>query len=415
MTVTADLRDASRHVSALAGDRFEPLPFKPVSADSHVTEPPNCYVDHINPKYRDVAPHVIKGPTGGAVYVIDGPPGGKPMKIPMSFVASAGLDPREKIDGWSYEQFHRAGYDGTARTAAQDRDGIAGEIIFPSVGMVLCNHRDPEFKRACFDAYNRWLQEFQSAAPQRIFGIPQTAVTSVKQTISDLQRIKDMGFRGVLMPCEPCTEVDYDDEAFDPLWEAAVALELPLCFHILTSRSDGSIVQGATVHRGKGKANYQHTVIRANQDVISMFIWGRIFERFPALKIVCVEADAGWAPHFMYRLDHFYNRHRYWQGAGDMKKMPSEYFSDNVYLTFQDDLVAFRSLDVINPHRLMWANDFPHSDSTWPLSQQLLARQTQGISDDERRWILRDNVVELFKLPISLAEALPKEGGLMHA
>ena len=29
-----------------------------ISADSHVTEPPNTYIDHIDPKYRDRAPHL---------------------------------------------------------------------------------------------------------------------------------------------------------------------------------------------------------------------------------------------------------------------------------------------------------------------------------------------------------------------
>jgi len=54
----------------------------------------------------------------------------------------------------------------------------------------------------------------------------------------------------------------------------------------------------------------------------------------------------------------------------------------------------------MNPRRLLWANDFPHSDSTWPWSQQMLARQTQHMADDVRRMILRENVVELYNLPV---------------
>jgi predicted TIM-barrel fold metal-dependent hydrolase len=81
-----------------------------------------------------------------------------------------------------------------------------------------------------------------------------------------------------------------------------------------------------------------------------------------------------------------------------MAKLPSEQFSDNVYLTFQDDWVAFNSTHMMNPKRLMWANDFPHSDSTWPWSQQLLARHTANLSQQEKEWILRDNVAELYNL-----------------
>jgi predicted TIM-barrel fold metal-dependent hydrolase len=46
----------------------------------------------------------------------------------------------------------------------------------------------------------------------------------------------------------------------------------------------------------------------------------------------------------------------------------------------------------------MWANDFPHSDSTWPLSRELLAEHAAQLNPHERRRILRDNCVELFGL-----------------
>ena len=108
-------------------------------------------------------------------------------------------------------------------------------------------------------------------------------------------------------------------------------------------------------------------------------VFGGVFERHPKLKIVCVEADAGWVPHYMYRMDHAYKRHRYWLPPGsELSKLPSEYFAENIYTTFQDDWVAFQIADMMNWRRLMWANDFPHSDSTWPWSQEMLAEQTSA-------------------------------------
>ena len=108
-------------------------------------------------------------------------------------------------------------------------------------------------------------------------------------------------------------------------------------------------------------------------------VFGGVFERHPGLKVVCVEADAGWVPHYMYRMDHAYNRHRYWLAPGqELRALPTEYFAENIYVTFQDDWTAFRFADDMNWHRLMWANDFPHSDSTWPWSQELLAEHTDA-------------------------------------
>ncbi len=78
--------------------------------------------------------------------------------------------------------------------------------------------------------------------------------------------------------------------------------------------------------------------------------------------------------------------------------MPSEYFRENVYTTFQDDWVAFQMKDMCNIRRLMWANDFPHSDSTWPWSQEILEKHTKGLNEEEKNYILHDNVAELYHL-----------------
>jgi uncharacterized protein len=80
--------------------------------------------------------------------------------------------------------------------------------------------------------------------------------------------------------------------------------------------------------------------------------------------------------------------------------MPSEYFRENIYVTFQDDWVAFRMKDMCNVRRLMWANDFPHSDSTWPLSQTMLEQHTKDLSEHERNWIWHDNVAELYGIAV---------------
>ena len=375
------------------------LPPRLISADSHVTEPPHCYVDRIDPAFRDRAPRVVRDADGGDVFVIDG----MASAVPLGIVAAAGKDPRDiRKSECRVEDLHRGGWDGKARLADQDRDGIAAEIIYPSVGMVICNHPDADYKHACMWAYNRWLQEeFCAAAPDRLFGMGQTAVRSVAETIEEFRRFNEMGFKGVMMPGNPATAEDYDHPSFDPLWRAAVELGLPLGFHILTSRSDGANAigasgqRGASAHRGPPQ-NAAQMLIKSIQDIIGTFIWGRVFERHPALKVVCVEADAGWAPHFAYRMDHGYNRHRFWLKMGDMARTPSEYFYENVYMTFQDDWVALKLVDMLNPRRLMWANDFPHSDSTWPWSRELLLGQTQHLTEQQKAWILHDNCAELY-------------------
>jgi predicted TIM-barrel fold metal-dependent hydrolase len=147
--------------------------------------------------------------------------------------------------------------------------------------------------------------------------------------------------------------------------------------------------------------------VRGCQDIMGMLVLGGVFERHPDLRVVCVEADAGWVPHFMYRMDHAYKRHRYWLKPGqELSKLPSEYFAQNIYVTFQDDWTAFQQADHMNWRRLMWANDFPHSDSTWPWSQQMLDEHTTTLAPEQKQAILCGNVADLYGIDVpSLAAA----------
>ncbi len=362
-----------------------------ISADSHITEPPNTYVDYIESKWKDRAPQLRFHEKLGDAFFAEGV-----SPVPMGLVAAAGKPAEEiRITGVRFEDMHRGGWDPEARMEEQRRDGIAAEIIYPTVGMVLCNHPDFAFKRACFGAYNRWLTEYCSAHPDRLLGAGQVSMGSVQGALEELEQVARLGLRGVMMPGNPAEE-DYDSPIYDPFWERAIELGLPLSFHILTDRNY------AFGFKSRGPAmNRFLNIMRGCQDVMGTLVLGGVFERHPELKVVCAEADAGWVPHYMYRMDHAYKRHRYWLPPGQkLSKLPSEYFAENIYVTFQDDWVAFKVADHLNWRRLMWANDFPHSDSTWPWSQQMLAEHTKVLSEEQKRAILCGNVAELYGIDL---------------
>ncbi len=361
-----------------------------ISADSHITEPPETFKD-IDPKYKDRAPHLIHDEKKGDLFVVPG----MDRLVPMGLVAAAGKSAEEMKAKGKFEDLHRGGWEPNARIKDQDIDGISGEVIYPTLGMVICSHPDFDYKKACFDAYNLWLAEYCSAHPNRLFGVGQTAMRSPEEGIEDIRRIKELGLRGVMLPGDPQQE-DYDSPIYDPFWEAAIDLGLPLSFHVLTSKSD-NLDKGRV--RGP-RLNGFLTLMRGVQDIIGQFVLSGVFERHPKLNIVAVEADAGWAPHYMYRMDHAYDRHRYWLPAGTLSKNPSEYMRENIYMTFQDDWVAFQLAGMMNPKRLMWANDFPHSDATWPHSQKLLSENLHNLTEEQQQWILHDNVAGLYNIKL---------------
>lgn len=376
-----------------------------ISADSHIVEPPHCFTDFIDPAFRDRAPHVARQADGRDLYVFEGVR--KP--IPIGLLDGAGMtakDRRQHIMTTTFDGIRPSAWDPKYRIADQERDGIAAEIIYASVGMILCTHPDLAYKTACMEAYNRWLQTYCAEAPRRLFGLAMTPVASVDSAIEDMRRAKAMGFVGMMMPGNPIHE-DYDHPDYDALWQAACDLDMPLCFHILTAR-EGSMESVFRPQRGH-QINGFMGIIRAVQDVVGTFVLAGVFERFPKLKLVCAEADAGWLAHYMYRMDHAAKNFIDGGVLRGLSKLPSAYIRSNVWCTFQDDWVAFQMKEVVNVGQLLWANDFPHTDSTWPRSQDVLAEQCGHLNAAERSAILRDNVRNLFNLPVAdrpLAQAV---------
>jgi predicted TIM-barrel fold metal-dependent hydrolase len=131
-----------------------------------------------------------------------------------------------------------------------------------------------------------------------------------------------------------------------------------------------------------------------------MLVLGGVFERHPGLKVVCVESDAGWVPHFNFRLDHAWERHRWHLPAAKLSRLPSEYMNDHVYVTFQDDYSVKHVIDALNMERVLWATDFPHSDGTYPHTAEIIEQVTEGMSAAQRRAILHDNVAALYGLDV---------------
>ena len=372
------------------------MPIPSVSADSHVTEHPDAYVSRVATKFKTRVPHLIYDEKLGDLMMMEG----LRKPIALSIASAAGEDPKDLLtkrgEEAKFEVLPKGGWDAESRLAAQERDGISAEILYPTVGMEVCNLGDHELKRVCMDAYNEWLAEFTSSAPTRLFGLGQTPMRDIDESIRDLEKMKAMGMVGVNLPGRPMIEGhDYDSDLYDPFWEACVEHGLPPSFHILTS-GDGVAVQNVRGH----KLNSFMGIIRANQDIVGMLILGGVFDRNPKLKIVCVEADAGWATHNMHRMDHGYEYHRYWMRALPLERKPSEYFLDNICLTFQNARPALDAKERLNLDNLLWANDYPHPDSTWPRSQGIIEEHMAHLTDAERRGVLFENAVELYGLPL---------------
>jgi len=134
-----------------------------ISADSHMMEPANLWVDRLDHKFQDRAPKVIKTEgKGGFVFV---GPGLTPFPVAGGFAAGRSGEELKEFLGEAnqakgYESARPSGWDPVERIKDQDIDGVHAEVLYTTLGMTLFGLHDAELQRACFKAYNDWLSEF---------------------------------------------------------------------------------------------------------------------------------------------------------------------------------------------------------------------------------------------------------------
>ncbi len=354
------------------------------SADSHVNETEECYAD-IDPAFRARRPRAVYDPAEGAQLIVPG----LGFDIPSSKLSRAGIAYQDWNKPQRWEEIHPAGHDPKARLLVQDEEGLSGEVIYPSAGMVICQHEDIDYKKACFDAYNRWLAGFCETDPKRLLGIGMAAIRTPEEGVKELEAIQRAGFKGVMLCGQPAFE-DYDHQSYDPVWEASIDLGLPINFHILTGKdSYGMEVRGPNVIQ-------QIVTMRGNQNIMMMMVLGGVFERHPGLRVIMVENDAGWLPHFCFRMDHAWERHRWSMDVGRLERKPSEYVNECIYATFQDDWSVRHVIDAVNVERVMWASDYPHGDGTYPNSREVADEVTEGMTAEQKHAVVYGNVAALY-------------------
>ena len=122
-----------------------------------------------------------------------------------------------------------------------------------------------------------------------------------------------------------------------------------------------------------------------------------VFERFPDLRIVSVESDAGWLPYFLERIDYIFERRQNLYPMNLSREMlPSEMIRRGARFTFLRDRAAVAARHQIGLPLLLWSTDYPHNGSTWPSSREVLAQIMQGVPDDERHRMVAGNTADLY-------------------
>lgn len=334
-----------------------------ISADSHVSEDPELWLRRLPATFRDQAP----------------------------------VFPPRQVGG--HFQAHEGGWDPNARMQEMEVDGVSGEVLYPSLTMDLFGLTDAALQEACFRVYNDWIIEYCSVAPDRLTGLAAISTFDIEHAIRELARARDAGLRGAVIWQAPPPELSFATDHYERLWAAAQEMEMPVSLHILTGhrypfpRPRTAAGRTAT-HAFREAVNIK---LLDASNAVSDLIGSGVLERYPRAKFVLVENEISWLPFYLSQYDKYWSRGNL---TSSMTMAPSEYFERQFFATFFNDPPARWLLGEWGAQNCMWSNDYPHPNSTWPKSRQVIERDLGHLPADVQGQLVRGNVAAVYKLPV---------------
>lgn len=370
-----------------------------ISADCHAGLPSERYRPYLDEKYLPAFDDFL-GERSAAIQEME----------------RLGLHNKKYAEQWFEE--HGEGLEGgwnvEQRDKELDADGVAGEVLFPDsdavlggtsapfgAGLGLSGAIDPELAMAGARAHNRWLAELCSVSPERRAGIALVPIHGdVDASVAEIRRAKESGLAGIMIPAMWVDHAPYHDTRYDPIWATCEELEMPVHTH-----SGSAPKEEYGEHNGMYVTEVWFWAARP----LWFLMWSGVFERFGGLRFVVTESGAWWVGNLLWFWDNYFARTsggaQKMAGVGKgMTMLPSEYFDRNCAIgastTKRRELALRYEIGVEN---IMWGNDFPHPEGTWPDTRNWLRTNFGDVPIDESRQMLGLNAAATYGFdPVTL-------------
>jgi predicted TIM-barrel fold metal-dependent hydrolase len=372
-----------------------------ISSDSHIIEPPDLWAGRMPAELEDRGPRVVSEADGDWWYV-DG-------RKTMSFLGiQAGdrfdKDPDELRTSAPFSDVRAAAYDPEAYLAENETDGIWCSVLYPSQGLVLYSVPNTEVVTAAMRGYNDWIAAFCAHDPARLKGIAMVNIDEPDDAVAELRRIHELGLAGAMITVAPPRWRPLRDPSLDEFWGTAERLAISLSLHVGTDRGDPRAGDGGFGLDVKNvpPSAFVNKDFQVRQAFADLILSG-VLERHPALRVGTVEHELAWIPFFLEQMDYTYTdrpRRGDWHRFADPEARPSHFFARQCFASFQEDRVGMRLRDEIGVGALMWGSDYPHTESTFPRSAEILSEILDGVAPDDVLRIVCRNAAELYAFDV---------------
>ena len=392
-------------------EQHEELGHGVFDADNHYYEAIDAFTRHLDPalgsrviQWCEIDGrryHVVGGRVSRAVTNPTFDPVAYPGALYDYFRGNPeGRNPMEFLAG--REPIRPAYRDPQARLATLDEQGLAGALLFPTLGMIYeepLSH-DPEAVCLLFRAFNRWLvEDWGTNVDDRLFAAPYLTLADPSWAVEELTWALEQGARCVVMrPAAPITALGRKspfDPLFDGFWSLANDAGITVVVHAADGgvSSNGYAVDGfaATFSGGWKPSIKSFAIEQAIRDYLLSIIFENTFLRFPNLRLASVENGAQYLPDLLKKLRSTSNKM-----PGYWKEDPVETFRRHVWINPFWEADVEEVAECVGPDRVLFGSDWPHIEAL-PEPRDYV-RELKSFSDDERKRILIDNVQELITL-----------------
>jgi len=386
---------------------------RPISADSHAVEAPEVF-EGLAERFGDDAPRVVsKEGEGDFIHTPNMP--NRSRNVAVMALAGTRLDykeplPREfaskpgvgSIDDPEIQAYFTGGYgamrpgltNGALRPDDQDIDGVSAEILYPG-WFPMFSLQNLDLLVALQRNYNDWMHTQSVASKGRLVGLAALPVQQPDAAVAELDRVLGLGFKGIVIPSNAPRGRRYSDDAYDPMWARAQEAGVPVAFHVACMSHVPDWLKA--MNDRDPVVQYAGSPSLIHDTMVELMVRG-VCAKFPDLKFVLAEFNAGWVAHWLDKVQQGWAREFAKEPASSQPVDVLEIWKRQFFATIEDDTAALRTRELIGEETLLWGSDYPHTDSTWPCSTQVLDEMFEGYSAETRDKITRTNAAMLYSL-----------------
>lgn len=378
-----------------------------VDADAHLDAPHEMWAEYLPEHLRGRAPKIEHGDEHDWI-VFEG------NRRPVMLIANQAGREGKNFKMVGRREDMRPVWLPETRLADMDQDGMSAQVLFGGGPLPT---GETELYIASFDAYNRWLWDFCAADRKRLIPVAYVPSRRPEETIKMLRELAAMGFRSVNIPAFPQSDDgvsttagvqaiasgqgaaltgdpglgrSYADPQWDGMWAALQDLDMTATMHL-----------GGRIPRFGQKEHFLADLVMSKVSMaepVAVAIYNGVFMKYPKLRLVLVESGVGWFSWMAEYMDRTWEKQRFWTDS-PLTEPPSFYMDQNIYGSFIHDRNGILNRNRPGGKNIMWSSDYPHSETSFPRSQEVIDRDFEGVPSGDTNEIICERAERVYTVP----------------